>query len=323
MSENFTGKKVIINCEFCSSQLRVPLFAKDKLTIICPRCGRQFKFDCKKYRLKAKYKTIALNGLFGLLVVLSVASPVYGLYLVKSQSRRLLDANKARISDYKANMEDVIVSTKNDYLKEIEGTSIKALMASASENYERIWQERNNYNTKYALSDREKAQLKMISLARGGGGNIDSIIYNIAEMALPKNSEIYVDRAYGGKIALLVSFHMEDITKGEKGTRTKHQTIKSLKNEAIKLSSKVTNDVYTACKDLDLDEIYVGCKHLVTTTYEGGVAGPDEDRVLFEVKVIRDDTRELTHNPFLDIYSVTQYMRIVEDNFSSLRIVDR
>ena len=255
MNENFTGKKIIINCEFCHSQLRVPLFAKSKLTITCPRCGREFKFDCRKYRLKAQGKTIAVNGLFGLLLVLVVASPVYGLYLVNSQSHRLLDTNKLKIDKYKTSMEDTIVKTRDEYLKEIEETNIGELKASASRNYENILEERRNYNTKYALSDREKTQLQMIALARSSDGNVNTIIYNIARMASPKNSEIHVDRTPKGKMELSVDFHMEDLTKGEKGTQTKHKTIKSLKDEAIRLISKATNDVYTACKDLDLDEI--------------------------------------------------------------------
>jgi len=160
----------------------------------------------------------------------------------------------------------------------------------------------------------------MMAVSQDRTKGIDEIVSSIAMKAAPKNSEVGAHTASQGTL-LNVNFHMADITRGGKGTSTKHTNIEALKKEAIRLISKVTNDVYNFCKNLELETITVGCKHQVTTSYPDVTDGGVEDIVLFKVRLNKKDIRELKHNPFLDTYSVTQYLKVVEDNFSGLRIV--
>jgi len=113
---------------------------------------------------------------------------------------------------------------------------------------------------------------------------------------------------------------MSELSSGEEGTRTKHNTIDSLKQEVIRLMSKVTNDVYQFCQDLDLESITIGCRHFVQNMGEFKVSLGKQNIVLYKIGLNRRDLGELKNNPFLDTYSTTRHFKIEEDNFSDLYI---
>ena len=90
--------------------------------------------------------------------------------------------------------------------------------------------------------------------------------------------------------------------------------------EVISLISKVTNDIFQFCKDLELASIHVGCRHVVRTEYQYG-ATRDENTVLYKIRILKNRVQELTNNPFLDIYSTTRYFEVEEDNFENIEII--
>ena len=136
--------------------------------------------------------------------------------------------------------------------------------------------------------------------------------------ASPKGSKIDVIGFLEGT-ALHIDFDMSSMTSGEHGIWTKHTTKSTLKKEVISLISRVTNDLFQFCKGLELQTIYVGCRHYVRNTYPNG-STRDENFVLYKICIREKQIPELLNNPFLDVYSTTQYFEIEEDNFEDIEI---
>jgi len=188
----------------------------------------------------------------------------------------------------------------------------------ASKHYEVIWNDRSNYDSKYAITSREKAQLEMLALSKDKNKTMEEIVESIARKAAPRNSTVDAYSTYQG-IQLDVNFDMSKVTTGEYGTRTKHDTIKSLKKETVRLISKVTTDIYEFCKDLELENIAIGCRHYVSVEDYLG-SSYKENLIIFKVGLDRKNVKSLERNPFLDIYAITKYLQVEEDNFPTLRI---
>ncbi len=209
---------------------------------------------------------------------------------------------------------------KSKYDTAVAQINVSELSAKAKTHYEEIWQERKNLDTKYAITPREKAQLEMLALSKDKTKSIEDIIRAVALKAAPMNSAINVHVSSVG-YNLDIDFDMSELSSGEEGVRTKHDTVDSLKRDVIRLISKVTNDVYQFCQNLDLESIAIGCRHFVDQ-YEGEykVSLGKRNIVLYKVKIYRKDLSELKNNPFLDIYSTTKYFNIEEDDFPNLKI---
>lgn len=146
------------------------------------------------------------------------------------------------------------------YDKEIKNINIAELNRNAIKHYENIWQERKTFNSKYAMTAREKAQLEMLNLSKDRTKNIEEIIKEIALKTAPRNSSVNVYTSASG-FNLDINFDMSELTTGEEGVRTKHDNVDSLKQDVVRLISKVTNDVYQFCQGLDLESISIGCRH--------------------------------------------------------------
>jgi len=69
-----------------------------------------------------------------------------------------------------------------------------------------------------------------------------------------------------------------------------------------------------------LKAIYIGCRHYVSTDYPDGITR-DENTILYKICIRKKDMPTFQNNPFLDVYSTTQYFDIVEDNFEDIEIV--
>ncbi len=314
--------KVIIKCPECKQKLRFPLFQSKILTVKCSNCNTEFDFDCKRYRVKrALVKTC-----YGLIITVFVVVDIFVLFSFIPKSRAAVaevrtkaqQSYKKKIKEIENDFSQEIITLKNTYAKEIAKVNKYRLRESAITHYTKIWQERKNYNSRYAITPREKAQLEMLALAKEKTEPIEKIIRNITRKAAPKNSEISTYTTSAG-IRLDINFDMSELTSGERGVRTKHSTINSLKKETIRLISKVTNDVYEFCRDLDLETIAIGCKHFVNIEYEDG-SSMKENIIIYKVRLDRKSIKKLEHNPFLDIYSTTKYFQIEKDDFPNLSI---
>lgn len=311
--------KAIIACPECKQKLRVPVYEGKKLRITCSRCKKEFVFDSRKYR---NSKRLILWGiLFACLVVLA-ADIIAPIFIISKRHSYLLSI-KSQYEHQIKEMQNKFVVTKEE-LKERYDTEVKKinpdeLREKAAGHYEKIWEERKGYSTKYAITPREKSQLEMLALSKDKTKNIEDIIKRIAIKAAPRNATINVFPS-GGGYSLDVDFDMSELSSGEEGARTKHSTVDSLKKDVIRLISKVTNDVYQFCQDLDLESISIGCRHFVKQYNEYKTYRGQENEILYKVRLAKKDLKELKNNPFLDIYSTTNYFIVEVDSFPHITI---
>lgn len=216
--------------------------------------------------------------------------------------------------------QDKLLSDVEIQLKqELSEVNVETLHQKALRSYRNILKARSSFDMQYALTQREKALLKMQNLASDSNKSYHQAIKAVAKEASPQGSDIKVLESYSG-ISLFIDFDMSSMTSGESGTRTKHNTKRSLKKEVTTLISRVTNDVYQFCKELDLKRIYVGCRHYVRTQYPDG-SEKNENVVLYKIFIETDKISKLSNNPFLDAYSTKKYFKVQEDNFSDIEIV--
>lgn len=202
---------------------------------------------------------------------------------------------------------------------ELAAINPETLRLAAVEQYESELKGRKTYEARFALSPREKAQLHMQALASDSTRSFHDAIIAVAREASPEGSDIELKKSSQG-LALHIDFDMSVMTSGEDGTRTKHNTKDSLRKEVIFLISRATNDILLFCKDFELASIHVGCRHYVEMV-DGAGYSMNENRLLYKAKIRKKRVKEMTSNPFLDIYSTEQYLELDEDNFENIEIV--
>lgn len=203
---------------------------------------------------------------------------------------------------------------------EVNNISEKTLRITATDHYHAILEGRRAFDKQYALTLREKAQLRMVELASESSINYRDSIASVAKEAAPHEADVNVILdPYTDNFALHIDFDMSSMTSGEHGTRTKHHTKESLKNEVETLISRVTTDIYVFCKDLNIHTIHVGCRHMVRTTYPNGRTA-DENTMLYKIKIPRNQVKSLSSNPFLHSYSTRKYWNVDADNFEDIYI---
>jgi len=315
--------KVVIPCPECGQKLRLPIYEDNKLRVTCPnpKCKKVFSFDCKKYR--TRQKLILLGTTIACFIVLAavIIGPVF-----------LLDRRNVFITEVKNEYESQFkkiqdgftnekISLKENYDNEIKKTDVVVLKTQAAEHYEKIWEDRKSYSGKYAITPRERAQLEMLTLSKDKTKSIEDIIRGIAIRAAPDNSTVNI-LSSGSGYSLDIDFDMAELSSGEKGTRTKHDSIDSLKKEVIRLVSKVTNDVFEFCQNMDLESISIGCRHYVRQYKEENIHIGDINLIIYKICLDKKDLGELKDNPFLDIYFTTKYFTVEIDDFPNLEISD-
>ncbi len=310
-------RATIVACERCGQKLRLPLLNKS-LRVKCRSCGYAFRFDQRA--LRAQRRTFRLTVALAAVIVLlpSITAPIGLKSLSDALLARAEQEYDGRLADVQAEYQNELAAVKEEHERRIADIDVVTLRSRARARYERIWEERNRYSSKYALSPREKSLLRMRSLAADRTRGMADIIISIAAEAAPENSDVNVLMLDSG-ITLDIDFDMSEVTRGEEGTRTKHSTKDSLRREVIRLISRVTLDVYQLCEDFDLESIVVGCRHVVINTSEGRDIN-SSTMVVYKVRLDKKELRKLQHNPFLDLYSTTESFKIVTDEFPTLRI---
>jgi len=311
--------KAVIACKQCGQKLRVPVLENKKLRITCSKCKHDFSFDCKRYKQSKKILASAIYGILVFILVLDIAAPIYFYPKVSSFDLKLQNKHDVEIKQRQSKFSKEIEGLKDQNAATVRSINPADLRIRADEHYAKIWDERGNYIGKYAITPREKAQLEMLALSKDKTKGIEDIIKGIASKSAPRNSEIDV-HVRGDKYGLSIDFDMSELSSGEEGTRTKHRSIDSLKKDVIRLISKVTNDVYQFCQNLDLDSISIGCKHYVKQYDEYKIYKGEANSLLYKIRVDKKDLVELKNNPFLDTYSTTKYFKVEEDNFPNIEI---
>lgn len=315
---DYDTEKIIVRCPGCKQKLRLPLFQDKKLLVTCPKCRKEFRFEGRKYVVKQKIRKQSKVLLAVILIIADIVIP----FVLVSKAKVVISSTE---SNYRENVEQMeagfvseIAVLKEKYTGEIAKIDRDKLKERARIHYAKIWQERENYDSRFAMTPRERAKLEMLALAKDKNKSVEQILRSIAEKASPKNSQVDVNTTNRG-LELDVEFDMSELTSGEKGSRTKHTTVDSLRKEVVILISRVTNDVYEFCRDIDLETISIGCRHFVKYDHRYGSL-PEENITLYRIRLDKKDIRELKHDYFLDFYSTRKYFKVVEDNFASVYI---
>ena len=313
--------KVVIPCPHCKKKLRLPIYEGKELRVTCPnpKCKKEFSFDYKKYL--ARKKLILLSTTIACFIVLA-AVIISSVFLLDRRNIFIAEVKNEYESQFKKIQDEFTqekISIKESYDNEIKKIDVVVLKTQAAEHYKKIWEERKSYSSKYAITPREKAQLEMLALSKDKTKNIEDIIRGIAIKATPDNSTVNVLSSASG-YSLDIDFDMSELSSGEEGTRTKHDSIDSLKKEIIRLVSKVTNDIFEYCQNSDLDSISVGCRHYVRQYDDRNNYIENINEILYKISLNKKDLGELKDNPFLEIYLTTKYFKVEVDEFPNLSL---
>jgi len=320
-SNNDELHKVVIPCPYCKKKLRLPIYEDKELRVTCPNpeCKKEFSFDYKKYRARRKFTL--LFTIIACLIILT-ADIVTPVFLLNKRDVFITKAQNGYESRFKKTQDEFTkenISIKKHYDNEIKKIDVVVLKTQAAEHYKKIWEERKSYSSKYAITPREKAQLEMLALSKDKTKSIEDIIRGIAIKTAPNNSTVNVLSSVSG-YSLDIDFDMAELSSGEKGTRTKHDSIDSLKKEVIRLVSKVTNDVFEFCQNMDLESISIGCRHYVRQYDDRKKYIGDINEILYKISLNKKDLGELKDNPFLEIYLTTKYFKVEVDEFPNLSL---
>lgn len=304
----------IIPCRECGAKNRIGPHS-DRLRPVCGRCGKSLPCGTRLLVLP--------NVLWNSVLLVALAGVVCGIVLTPSllsnDFSELQTLEKSKTNECREQEEQNLSEIDSRLKAELAQIDTARLHDEAAAYYGAILDARQSYDKRYALTPREKAQLRMRELASDSAKSYRESIKAVALKASPKGSNIDVVESLPGT-TLRIDFDMSSMTSGEYGTRTKHNTKDTLKKEVITLISRVTNDLFQFCKDFDLQAIYVGCRHYVSTKYPDG-STRDENTILYKIRIRKKQMPELLNNPFLDVYSTTQYFEIEEDNFGDIEIV--
>ena len=308
----------IIECPKCGVRNRISIHSNG-LRPICGRCGASLYQHKHEQSVVSQSKNIKFNAfLTFLLVALFLAVMVTPSLMYKDYSSHSPDeAQQTEL--LKKQYENELATIKASLENELAAIDAKALRQKAADYYAGILEARKSYDKRYALSPREKAQLRMLNLASVSTKSFHDAILAVAREASPDGADIRVQESVLG-IALHIDFDMSSMTSGELGTQTKHYTKESLRKEVVTLISRVTNDIFLFCRNFDLASIHVGCRHYVKTTNPYG-STRDKNKMLYKIRIRNERFPQLTSNPFLDIYSTAKYFEVDEDNFDEIMII--
>ncbi len=312
-------KKIVLMCSNCGQKLRLPVLPHKKLRVSCFKCKNEFVFDCEKYRKKQQF--FQFCQVLALIAMVSIdgVTPIF-LFLKKDiLGHHIQGQYEMLLKKMRIDFEREKIVLEHNYTEELKAVNIDSLRLFAERYYAKVFSERRNFNSRYALSPREKAQLEMFALSKDNTKSIEYIIESIASKAAPKNSIINVSSS-GDGYGLDIDFDMSELSIGEKGSSTKHNSIDSLKKDVNRLVAKVTNDVYQFCQSIDLDFMSIGCRHYVRKYGTGKVYQGEENEVIYKITLEKKDLGELRGNPFLDRYATSKYFKVVKDEFPNLEI---
>lgn len=311
----------IVECPKCAVKNRINKH-HDGLQPICSRCGAVLFQENHEQSIDTTLQKSIFSTYLTFILITLIVAVVYGIIVTPNMMRKdfsLLIATEAQKSELlKEQHENELAAKKTSLEKELMGIDAQDLKQKATENYKVLLEARKSFDKRFALSPREKAQLRMRNLSSDSTKSFHDVIRSVAQEASPVGADIRVHESSKG-IDLHIDFDMSSMTSGEHGTRTKHHTKDSLRKEVVSLISRVTNDIFQFCSGLNISSIYVGCRHYVTTSYPDG-STKEENIVLYKIRIQENQIPQLTNDPFLDIYSTTKYFKVDEDNFDEIEI---
>ena len=312
----------IVTCVSCGAKNRISQHS-DGLRPVCGRCGTPLMQRTSHPSGKEPTAGSRFQPIFCLLLLALLGGTVYGISVTPSLLRKdfssLARVEESRTRDLRMQQQEQLDAHRLKLDAEVAAIDAATLRRSAAEHYKSELAGRKSFDKRFALTPRERAQLHMQSLASDSTRSFHDAIRAVAREASPRGADINIRESSRG-VALVIDFDMSSMTSGEHGTRTKHRTKDSLRKEVISLISRVTNDIFQFCKDLDVTSIHIGCRHFVKTRYPSG-GTRDENTVLYRIRIQKSRVNELTNNPFLDVYSTTGQFEVDEDNFDDIEII--
>jgi ribosomal protein S27AE len=315
-------KMQIVECPKCAAKNRISTHS-DGLKPICGRCGAALFQENHKPPIHSPLQKPRFSTFLTLILITLIAAVICGIIVTPNLMHKdfslLIAAEAQKTKLLKKQHEDEFAAKKGKLEKELATIDAQDLQRKATQNYKGIFEARKSFDKRFALSPREKAQLRMRNLSSDSTKSFHDAIRSVAQEASPDGADISVHESSKG-IALHIDFDMSSITSGEHGTRTKHHSKDSLRKEVVSLISRVTNDIFQFCKGLNIGSIYVGCRHYVTTSYPDS-STKEENMILYKIRIQANQIPHLTSDPFLDTYSTTKYLKVDEDNFDEIEII--
>ncbi|MBC8427060.1 MAG: hypothetical protein H8E00_00230 [Deltaproteobacteria bacterium] len=311
----------IVECPKCAVKNRINSYSDD-LRSICGRCGASLFQKKQEPPINPLPQQNRSSFFLSTILILLIVAVACGIMvtpdLMRKDFSKLIAAEVEKTVILKKRHEDELAAKKASLDKELAAIDVQDLRRRSTKNYKMLFEARKSFDKRFALSPREKTQLRMRNLSSDSTKSFHDAIRSVAKEASPTGADISVHESSKG-IALHIDFDMSSMTSGEHGTRTKHHTKDSLRKEVVSLISRVTNDVFQFCRGLKISTIYVGCRHIVTTSYPDD-SEREKNMVLYKVRIKENQIPQLTNDPFLDIYSTTKYFKVYEDNFDEIEI---
>jgi ribosomal protein S27AE len=311
----------IVECPKCAAKNRINSYSDD-MRPICGRCGASLFQKKQEPPINPPPQKNRSSFFLSTILILLIVAVAYGIMvtpdLMQKDFSKLIAAEAEKTVILKKRYEDELAAKKASLDKELAAIDAQDLRRRSTKNYKMLFEARKSFDKRFALSPREKTQLRMRNLSSDSTKSFHDAIRSVANEASPIGADISVHESSKG-ISLHIDFDMSSMTSGEHGTRTKHHTKDSLRKEVVSLISRVTNDIFQFCRGLNISTIYVGCRHYVTTSYPDG-SERERNMVLYKIRIQENQIPQLTNDPFLDIYSTTKYFKVDEDNFDEIQI---
>ena len=211
----------IVECPKCAVKNRINKH-HDGLQPICSRCGAVLFQENHKQSLDTTLQKSIFSTYLTFILITLIVAIVYGIIVTPNMMRKdfsLLIATEVQKSELlKEQHENEFAAKKTSLEKELMGIDAQDLKQKATGNYKVLLEARKSFDKRFALSPREKAQLRMRNLSSDSTKSFHDVIRSVAQEASPVGADIGVHESSKG-IDLHIYFDMSSMTSGEHGTR--------------------------------------------------------------------------------------------------------
>lgn len=229
----------IVECPKCAVKNRISTDS-DGMKHICGRCGAALFQENHEELIDSPPQKPKFSTFLTFILIALIVSVIYGIIVTPNLMRKdfslLIGAEAQKTDLLKKQLENEFSAKKAKLGKELAAIDAQDLQLKATQNYKDIFEARKSFDKRFALSPREKAQLRMRNLSSDSTKSFHDAIRSVAQEASPEGADIIVQESSKG-IALHIDFDMSRMTSGEHGTRTKHHTKDSLRKEVVHLIS--------------------------------------------------------------------------------------
>jgi len=214
----------IVECPNCGVKNRINIYS-DNLRPICGRCGASLFQKKQEPPISPSPQKNKSNFFLSTILIVLTVAVAYAIIitpdLIRKDFSKLIAAETEKTVLLKKQYEDKLTAKKALLDKELATINAQDLRRKSTRNYKMLLEDRGSFDKRFALSPREKTQLRMRNLSSDSTKSFHNIIRSIAKEASPTGSDINVSESSKG-IALYIDFEMSSVTSGEYGTRTKH-----------------------------------------------------------------------------------------------------